>query len=300
MAFETGGSKLIAALVSSGGRVLERKIAYRDPEQKAEQTIAQVIDLGAAIIGQESISSIGFGFGGTVERPEGRPTYCFHEEGWAEVNLRESLREHFPVPIFVENDCNLAALAEAHFGFSETESTLLYVTLGTGIGAGIIHQGRILELGRAGEAELGHIPVSPEGPDCPCGNRGCLETLCSGPGLEQLAFHKFDSPLTSKEIMAGLHERDSRCIWICSDAARFIARALGPAINMIAPSIVVFGGGVMFRNQPLLEMIRAQVLRSVFPPFRETGLRLELSRLNEDVVCRGAALLALQRQSSTH
>src|SRR5690606_10340857 len=91
------------------------------------------------------------------------------------------------VPAAIENDCKLAALAEAVLGAGRGADTVFYVTIGTGIGGGLVHRGELVALSPLGEAEIGHVIVDPDGPECACGNRGCLEALCAGPSLPRLA-----------------------------------------------------------------------------------------------------------------
>jgi glucokinase len=297
LCFESGGTKLVAALAGKGGELLARDLILRRPEQDAHETCEQFIEMGKRLLAHDStaISAVGFGFGGTFDRRQRRLAHCFHEDGWSDVDLIARLEKTFTVPVFAENDCNLAALAEAWLGVRRIEETLLYITVGTGIGGGLVHQGQLVELGRAGEAEIGHVIVDPKGPGCACGNRGCLETLCSGPGLETLSERLSGRPIPAKVLMELLRSGDREADRITTNAADLFACALAPAINLLAPSEIVFGGGVMLRNTLLLEKIKAATLPMVFPPFRRLRPRFSLSQLQEDVVCCGAALYAEQR-----
>jgi len=244
------------------------------------------------------LRAVSLGFGGTVDRSLGSPTLCYHEEGWDQVNAQGFLTDSFQVPVYIENDCNLSALAEYRFGASNPLDTLLYVTVGTGIGGGVVHGGKLIQLGNLGEAEIGHIVVESDGPECPCGNNGCLETLCSGPGFENLSQKLSGERITAKRIMSDLKAGDALANRVCSAAAGYMARALAPAINLFSPDTIIFGGGVMNDNQEYLSKIRHETLLRVFPPFRTScSERFFLSSLREDVVCQGAAVYALQRLS---
>ena len=118
---------------------------------------------------------------------EDRRRHRYQQVGWERLPIATTLEKEFDLPVSMENDCNLAALAEAHFGAGQGHRTVFYVTLGTGVGGGIVHDGHIQAFGDIGEAEIGHIVVVPEGPPCWCGGRGCVESVCSGPGISQLA-----------------------------------------------------------------------------------------------------------------
>lgn len=297
LCLESGGSKLVAARSDSRGRLQEVRIAYRRRDQKALETLQTLCRLGRELLDPSSpFQAVSFGFGGTVCRAQRRPRHCFHEEGWEEVHGREYLEGAFPVPVFVENDCKLAALGEAHWEDPRPRGTLFYVTLGTGVGGGIVRDGLLLELGREGEAELGHVVVEEEGIPCPCGNRGCLETVCSGPGLSSLAQRRIGTALQAPELMRRFRQGDPQACRVVEEAAGHLARVLASVINLLHPDQIVLGGGVMKENPLFLERVQEQLRPFVFPVFAGRT-RLLLSRLEENVVCQGAAIYALQKLS---
>lgn len=296
LCLESGGTKLVAALADERAELLERRIEMRNPSQTAEATIRQLVKMGKGLSNDLKLAGVSLGFGGTVDRTKASPTLCYHEDGWDKLNAYEFLSKTFRVPVFVENDCNLAALAEFRFGAPAPVETLLYVTVGTGIGGGVVHRGKLVELGNLGEAEIGHIVVDPEGPECPCGNHGCLETLCSGPGLENLALRIAGKRIPAKQIMAACKTGDALAGRICAAGAGYMAQALAPAINLLSPDTIIFGGGVMSENEKYLSIIRQETLLRVFPPFRPAcSERFLLTSLRENVVCQGAATYAVQK-----
>ncbi len=298
LCLESGGTKLVAATADGAGRLGPLLKRYRHEGQQARETIDQLVDMGSELLQatSEGIESVSFGFGGTVKRSPGRPWACFHESGWNAVDARERLEKAFGVPVLIENDCNLAALGEAHFGAGkDCPGTLLYLTLGTGIGGGIVQGGRLLELGELGEAEIGHLVVEPDGPPCPCGNRGCLETLCSGPGLSSLSERLLGRPIDSRSLVCGFHKGDPDCCRVLEQAAKYLGTALGAAMNILQPQLVVLGGGVMLDNTAFLELIERRTRDCVFPLFRGHS-QFCLSSLGETVVCQGAAVYALQHR----
>lgn len=298
LCLESGGTKLVAAIGDSEGRIVERKLEYRRPDQPAADTVSGLIRMGRALAAGRTLTAVSWGYGGLVDRRRGRPADCFHEAGWDAVEPMELLREAFAVPVFVENDCKLAALAEALSGAGRGSDRVLYVTIGTGIGAGYVRNGRILELGGWGEMELGHVVVEPGGPECPCGSRGCLETLASGPGLATLCQRMGRPDWSAKDLMYQFRHRDLNAVDIVNCAAQYLGWALAAAINLTAPQCVILGGGVMTANHPYLELVEATALLEVFPRFRGE-LRFAVSELGEAVVCQGAALFARQRLASS-
>lgn len=296
LCFESGGTKLVAALADLEGRLSETLVEPRSPGQKAPETLDQMTEMGRKILEGRPLSAIGFGFGGTVRRSDHRPTLCFHEEGWEETDVGEVLAKRFQVPVMMENDCKLAALAEAWQDNPPPSGSLLYLTIGTGIGAGLVRRGYLVELGDLGEAELGHVVVEPNGLPCGCGNRGCLEAYCSGPGLRSLARRLTGRNIEPVTLMQGYHRGRADEQRIVEQAAEYLGRVLGTAVNLFAPEQIVLGGGVMTGNGPFLDLIRDRTARYAFAPFWSNVRKFRLSRLGANVVCQGAAIYVLQRR----
>ncbi len=295
LALESGGTKLVAAAADHEGNLLELTRRYRVEGQEAAETLAALCDMGDQLRRSHGpVDAIGYGFGGTVRRPDAQPGPCFHEPGWDRVNAAAFLTEQLGAPVFIENDCNLGALAEAHFGVGCLKGTLLYATLGTGIGGGVVHNGVLFESGQMGEAEIGHVVVEPDGLPCACGNRGCLEVYCSGPGLAALATRLIGRNLDSLTLMQEYRAGEAEASAVIEQAAEYLARVFGTAINLLAPEVIVLGGGVMTDNLPFLSFIAARSDRYTFPFFRG-GTRFCLSTLGENVICQGAAVYAIQK-----
>lgn len=294
LCLESGGTKLVVAEADETGRLLGRTVRFREEAQQASQTLDELISAGRELLKGRKVDAVGFGFGGTVSRSDQRPLFCYHEDGWGDVDAHQRLTDAFCAPVFIENDCNVAALAEARVGWKFLEGTLFYVTVGTGIGAGIVRDGTPLRLGEVGEGEIGHLIVEPSGPLCGCGHQGCLETLCSGPGLATLSGQYLDEPITGPVLMERYRAGDKMATLIVQRAADYMAQALAPVVNILAPDLIVFGGGVMQDNPQYLDLVRNRTLEQAFPPIVELAPpRFERSRLRTDVVCQGAALLAL-------
>ncbi len=291
---ESGGTKLVAAVAETNGEIRTVARRYREPKQEALETLTDLVEMGRALARAERIDAVSYGFGGTVRRSDQHPGPCFHEPGWESVDPARYLGEAFRAPVFIENDCNLGALGEAHFGVRENRGTLFYVTVGTGIGGGIVYRGHVLQSGELGEGEIGHIVVDETGPDCPCGNRGCLETFCAGPGLSRLASAKLGVTMDTRTLMERFRKHDPAATRVIEQAAGYFGRVLAMTINLLAPQTIVMGGGVMTNNQAFLELVAARTEPFVFPFFR-SRTKFLLSALGENVVCQGAAVYAIQR-----
>lgn len=315
LAFETGGTKLVAAVAAADGRLVETRQVERGRDDAAETSLTRLINLGRALRVEHertgaTFAATALGFGGTVDRVNRRPHRCLHEDGWDAIDVVGRLEEAFTLPSAIENDCKLAALAEAWFGAGEGARTVFYVTLGTGVGGGLVSNGRIVELGPMGEAEIGHVVIDPDGPKCWCGGRGCVEAMCSGPGISRLAawlaerrpelwmqspFQGEPEAVSSKDYLASGDGFSRELIERSADA---LAQALAAAVNLTAAEAVVIGGGVGSGNPQFVDRVRQKTLPRVVGYFRER-CRIEVSRLGADVVAQGAALLARKTAAST-
>ncbi len=314
--FETGGTKLVAGVAGPDCRILETTILHREANDRAEKSFGRLIESGRRLVQKHeqqhrSFRAIGFGFGGTVRRSRREPHRCLHEQGWEGLPIAATLEKEFALPVSMENDCNLAALAEAHFGAGQGRRTVFYVTLGTGVGGGIVRDGHIQAFGDIGEAEIGHIVVVPEGPPCWCGGRGCVESVCSGPGMSQLAAwlteqnpdlwtqsdlaqtYSSAGEVSSKTLMENWAAGEPFSSEVIDRAAGYLASALAAAVNLLSPEVIVVGGGVGWGNQAFLTRVGEKMHHLVVPYFRDTYTILP-SALREQVVTQGVAILAAQ------
>ena len=318
LAFETGGTKLIAGIAGPDRRLLQTAVIKRAPEDRAAQSFQNVVEAAESLMNSFRepdvvFQSIGFGFGGTVRRSTNQPHLCLHEDGWSELDVVSELDSRFHLPVFVENDCKLAALAESQFGAGEGAESVFYVTLGTGVGGGFVRKGWIQAFGDYGEAEIGHIVVEPEGLPCCCGGRGCVETLCSGPGLSQLCSKLAEehagkwgasvlstlsasSNPPSETIISAWEQEDEFAGSVIEYSIKHLAVALAATINLLVPERVVIGGGIGTSSPQLLDLLRKNTEPLVVPYFRNS-YSIETSKLQESVVTQGAAILAAQHSS---
>lgn len=320
LVFETGGTKLVAGVAGEDARLLETRVIRRNPSDKAERSFSRILDLARGLKRKHDDAgakflAVGFGFGGLVRRSTREPYLCLHEQGWEDLPVVERLEREFGLPVAVENDCKLAALAEAHFGAGRGAETVFYMTVGTGVGGGIVRRGRIEEFSDRGEAEIGHIVVLPDGPPCWCGGRGCVESVASGPGLSRLAGWTAEreaelwassrlasrggdpAEASSEELFEAWERGDRFAGRVIERAADLLGLAAAAAINLIAPDVFIVGGGVADGAPRFVDLLREKTLPRVVAYFRERT-KIVPSELKEQVVSQGAAILAAQ--AGTH
>ena len=283
LVFETGGTKLVAGAAGPDGRLVETRVIARETNARAADSLEKICESAAGLRFDyegrgASFQAIGFGFGGGVDRERRRPLPCLHEEGWRQIDIVSALESRFGLPAALENDCKTAALGEALFGAGAGVSSMLYVTLGTGVGGGLVRNGRIVELSPRGEVEIGHVHVLPDGPPCACGGVGCVEALASGPGLVGLA-----GWLAAKTRQRRRRRPTRRRSWrlgaaatpwrlgVVETAAAGLARGLAAAVNLLAPDRVIFGGGVQAETRTSCGVSRLRRDRSSAPISATTG-----------------------------
>lgn len=298
LAFESGGTKLVASLFDWQGDLVRQVRVARLRENRAADTMRELIMAGRRLRVQAeaegmAVVAVGFGYGGLVRRESQSAYLCLHEEGWGDVDAEAMLREAFGVPVFIENDCKVAALAEALKGAGRGAAAVFYATIGTGVGGGLVRQGRIAALHDGGEAEIGHLIAEVDGPECGCGGRGCVEALCAGPGMAALGWPRYQS---TPAIFDAWQRGESEATAIVERCAGHMARALGAVMALLHPTRIVLGGGVASGNPRYVERIATLARPLVVSYFRDE-FEVRVAELGEAVVGQGAALLAIQRMT---
>ena len=225
---------------------------------------------------KQSILGIGLAAPGPLDPYQGVILETPNIPGWINFPIQQLLTERFNVPVAIGNDANLAALGEWKFGAGKGHHHLIYLTISTGIGGGVIIDDRLL-LGRHGlAAELGHVTVLPDGPRCPCGQQGHLEAVASGPAIANWVEKKLasgaasslpvDQPLTALQIGFAAQHGDDLSIRALARAGTFIGQALADFIHVFNPSIVVIGGGVSQSGEMLFAPLRSALRQRVLSP----------------------------------
>ncbi|WP_158867431.1 ROK family transcriptional regulator [Leifsonia sp. AG29] len=241
---------------------------------------------------RESVLSVGVGIPGPIDRRTGTVLQGAILPEWVGITRRE-LEQAFRFPVVVGNDANLGALGEVTWGANRGVRNLIFVKIGTGIGAGLILNGQPYYgyLGITGE--LGHTPVAEHGVICRCGNRGCLETVASTSVMIELLGRGSSSPVTTADVLRRGLERDPAVIRVVSDAGTAIGRAIGNVANVINPELVLVGGPLVGLGDTLLDPIRLGIQHNAIPVIAGTT-RVSVSSLGDRAESLGAAALVIQ------
>jgi len=277
-----------------------------------ERAIATLTEM-AARVGQAAgveFSVVGVGFGGPVDLASGRIRRSHQTSGWEDIPLGEMLAERLGLVSHLANDANAGGLAEALFGAAGRASSLLYVNVGTGIGGAIVVDGRIHVGATSTAGEIGHCIVLPDGPECTCGKRGCLEALSAGAALARRAkelLAESEEPasslrarcvddLTGREVGHAAAQGDALALRVVDEAARFLGMGIANAVNLLDPEVVVLGGGVPEMGDVFLRPVRRSFQEHVMPSAACTPV--VPAELGYDAGVIGAAAVALTEQGA--
>lgn len=265
--------------------------------------LERLVDLIASVIPNgERVSAIGVAAPGPINPYKGVLYTAPNVPGWVNLELGPYLQDRFGIPVYLGNDANLAALAEWRFGSGRGHHHLIYITVSTGIGTGVIVEDRLL-LGADGlAAEMGHVTVMVEGPLCGCGQRGHLEALASGPAIARWAEQQLQAGavsilpaqarLTSREIAFAAEQGDALAIEALARAGYFLGVALANFVHTFNPSILIIGGGVSRSGDLLMKPLWASLRERVISSQYLENLILTTSGLGDEAGLLGALALA--------
>ena len=260
LAVDIGGTHFRTGLFDEQGRrllVLEGdtdRVAGRD--WMLGQLAARCRELMAQT--DAPVKACGLSFGGPVDFLHQRVT-SVHSSGWQGFELGKWVEQSLGIPCRLDNDANAGALGEYNYGAGRGAKSMVYITISTGIGSGIIYDGKLLRGRDYMAGEIGHIPVSDSGAQCSCGGRGCLESFISGGAIEARAREMAErrpehagrlvelsggSEITAKAVMQAAAEGDIAAVHIVRETTRWLARSLMMIIRILNPDVIVLGGGV--------------------------------------------------------
>jgi glucokinase len=312
LGIDIGGTKTAFAIAHPGGHALQAHTRHPAPKTgDARADVDRIVEqadalLAQAGLGRGDVSVVGLSVPGPLDLEAGQVIRPPNLPGWEAVPIREWLAEAFDCPVALENDANAAALAEWRKGAGEGTRDLVYLTMSTGVGGGIVLGGR-LHRGRLGTAgELGHVPVVVGGELCACGLRGCLEAYVGGaawtkrlrsttPASSRVAELAGDvGQITTRHLLEAAREGDAFALAEVDGFNRHLAQAIAWLTFALAPEVVVLGTIVVAGGRELmLDPIRALVRESVWP-HQAPYMRIEAARLGEHLAEWAGVCAALE------
>jgi glucokinase len=299
---EIGGTKLQVVAGDASGRILDRQRLAVDRSAGGDGIRGQLSRVLPELIARHSPAAVGVGFGGPVDHRTGR-ICCSHQiAGWSEFDLGAWMAAQTGIPVHMDNDANVAALGEAVHGAGRGANPVFWINMGSGVGGGLVVNGRIYHGAVPGEAEIGHLCLDKSGVR--------VEERCSGWAVdrrirEAVALHP-GSPLASlagdreggeaRALAPALAQGDELAHAILSELADNLAFALSHAVQLFHPEVIVLGGGVSLIGEPLRLAVASALPPYVMDSF-QPGPRIALAGLGEDSVPVGALALALGKGS---
>jgi predicted NBD/HSP70 family sugar kinase len=245
----------------------ERPASAEDPADAGLEAAAALVQevMADAGVTRDDTVGVGMGLPGPIDRRTGRVGSSSILPGWVGVRAAEELGTRLGLPVSVDNDANLGALAELHWGAAAGRRNLAYLKVSTGIGAGLVVDGRLFH-GTGGMAgEIGHTIVDDQGPVCRCGKRGCLETLAGAPALVELLEPRLGRTITTAGLLELAASGDSGAGRVIADAGMHIGGAVATLCDLFNPELIVVGGELSGAGNLLIDPIREQVHRNAIP-----------------------------------
>ena len=304
---DVGGTGIQVGLVDESGKILcKGGIVTRtdipfDMQVKAmADCVLDTIDKGGYTLGD--VKAIGAGVPGVTDPRTGNIAFCTNL-GWVDVPFVQEFNKHIAKPVFVGNDATVAGLAESVAGVSAGSDSSVFITLGTGVGGGIIIDGRILTGTNGAGGEIGHIHIEDNETEvCGCKNKGCLEQYASATGITRLAnrrLAKDDAPsilrggeISAKTVFDAVKAGDKVAIEIAEQFGEYLGKGLAAVASVVDPQIFVIGGGVSKAGDILFKYIEPSYKRCAFGPCKQA--KFALAELGNDAGIYGAAALVLK------
>jgi len=311
IAFDIGGTRFRAGLFDPEGRRL-LILELETSRDGGREWMLEQLRNHFGTLRQKSdypVKACGVSFGGPVDYDRQRVT-SIHVPGWENFDLGQWVKETLGLPCRLDNDANAGAFGEYRFGAGRGTRSMVYLTLSTGIGGGLVCDGKLFRGKDSMAGEIGHMPVSDSGVVCSCGARGCLETFCSGSAIalrgREWAARRPESVtrivelsggsvenITAKALIQAAAEGNTAARQILSEASRWLARALLAVIRILNPDKIVLGGGVAQAGSLLLNPVN-EVLEEMGSPSIRYSTQIVLAELGSNSPLYGAAAMALE------
>jgi glucokinase len=305
---DAGGTKLLGGVVDESGTVHARVHRVWSPTDRSSLLDKMIEEVGEALALAPDVDAVGFGIPSLVDRSHTQSMWSNHLP-LDDLPFRDLMSERLGLPVFVDNDANLALLAERTHGAARGAEDALMLTLGTGIGGAALIGGRVHRGATGSAGELGHVVVDMDGPPCPgkCPNRGCLEVMASGTAIgregEAAGRSAPDSalgrvladgrPVTGAMVTELAHDGCEVARGVLALVGHRLGVGLASLANAFDPEVIVIGGGAIGADEMLLEPARAQLRACALPPIAR-NTRVVRAHFGEEAGMLGAALLAFQ------
>ncbi|MEO0100948.1 MAG: ROK family protein, partial [candidate division WOR-3 bacterium] len=267
------------------GKIEKRRVIPTEKEPKS--AILSLVSAIREIASQEEIATVGIGCAGLIDHKKGIVRTPPNLPKWHNLPLKRELEKRLKIPVFVGNDVNACALGEYYYGLGKGKRNIFVLTIGTGVGGGIISDGELILGENFAAGEFGHTSIFPEGKRCQCGNRGCLEAYIGEKGIRMMARKVIGKDLSPQEISIRAKEGEKKSLKIIEMVGYYLGLGLVNVIHLFDPEIIIIGGGISGFGRNLLKATRKTVARRIMRlPKRK--LLIKISKLGSAAGILGA------------
>jgi glucokinase len=289
---DVGGTKVLGAVITPDGRI-EGDPVRRDTDVSSADAVLGVIDVVVETLREQAeVAALGFGLPSRIDQRSGRAVASVNIplEG---VDFRDRMRERHGLPVGIDNDANAATIAEWKAGAGRGARHLVMLTLGTGVGGGLILDGRPYRGATGSGAELGHIVVERDGVECGCGGRGHLESYAAGRAADRVAREVLGPGSNAYDLVERGRAGEADAVEALAEIGRWLGVGIASLVNVFEPEVVVVGGGFGTAGELLLGSAREVLAREGLTPARDT-VRVVEAELGNDAGVIGAGMLGFE------
>lgn len=240
---DLGGTKISGGLLEENGNILQSAKVDTQAEEGRDTVIKNIVSL-IKKLPYDQAQAIGIGTPGFIDSENGIVTFAGNIKGWTGTNLKKEIEKYFDIPVFIENDANIALVCEEWIGAGKDYDDLVMITLGTGLGGAVYSQGKLLRGSNFQGAELGHMLLYPGGNSCTCGQDGCAEAYCAGSAIANEYNRLTGENKTSEEVLSSV-DTDENAKKVLEDYKLNLAYFLTSLRNIFDPQAIIIGGGLI-------------------------------------------------------
>ncbi len=303
---DLGGTNLRTSIITNTGDILEKHKEATRAAEGCDKVVARLVQnierqIGVARRSGREVAAVGVGAPGVIHAQSGVVVKSPNFPDWNNLPLRDMLQKALGIPVVIENDANAAALGEQWRGAGREARSMVLITLGTGVGGGIILDRKIWHGADGMAGEVGHMTLVPEGRACGCGNRGCLEMYASARGIVQ-SYRELvpDAPqgITSEQVFLAARKGEKAALRVMHGMGTYLGIGIANLVNVLNPELFVIGGGVKDGWPLFIDAATAEMKKRAFDyPAERT--KIAPSELGDDAGMVGAAAAAFQQTKNT-
>lgn len=309
LGLDLGGTKIEAAVVNKNGNILSAKRVLTLGEDGPEKVLKRMCTLADEVVSKaqlnlDDISGIGMGVPGAVDHSKGKIYFLTNLPGWNDFPIKDFFQSKYNIPVTLNNDANAAALAEHIFGSGVGVKHMIYLTVSTGIGGGLIVNGCLLNGAWGTAGEIGHMVLDVDGDECNCGNKGCWETISSGSAIAKRIIKRIKAgeksiitelvtldDIRAEHVFSAREMGDIVSMEVTNRAIDFLGLGIANLVNVINPEKVIIGGGVAKVGDLLFTRVRKRVKKLAYGPASKVEIQPAYLGAKTGVI--GAATLAM-------